>query len=611
MLKHVTYRSTSSLGRVSSDMTCRSSSLSPDTMSLKGDLPSPELPLKCLPVVSQDTMSLKDDPLSDTVSLKGDMSLKNFSPDTVSLHSTISFTSLATGRLSSRCSSTASLNEQQTTPVKVYLRSLRPDFEYKTMKLSTATTCRQLIVMLLTKFRLRHRDPNLFFVTMEVTVRASGGGAPSRRLLVLDDQARPAELQQCRPRGDARFSVGVRRGGLLRIHDSILMPGSQYKSLLVSYRTTAEELVQLLLNCYSNKENPNHYAVHEVNKNPYTDRPLRPDECPLSVQSEWPRASRQNYSFVLRRNVAYALSLKSRVSWRRSLDQSSTDTESEHEDHNTTITSLLSASSVSSALSISSDGSLSSSGSVTSNGSLSSSGSVSSNTSSSTCSSSSGVSSSSSTVASPFSSPLKKPLETSPSSSQPSPITHISKDLFYHTTSSSAPSKTPVPSKHITSSSMTTPTSTVAPVPVPRTILNTATLKLVNAKPLHPLPSFERCIVSTSSSEASCCNTNTTTVSSGVSTYSSTSTCLSSSPAISTSTSPSSASTKSTLTSSSPSITTTKSMLNCKEPRILPPPPPPPPPPSPPPTSPPSSPPPPLPLRRSSCCPNYENCFYI
>ncbi|KAK8720307.1 hypothetical protein OTU49_013421, partial [Cherax quadricarinatus] len=242
----------------------------------------------------------------------------------------------------------------------VYLRALRPDIEYKTMSLSTSTTCRQMIVLLLAKFRLRHRDPNLFYMTMEVVVRAPGGAAPARRLLVLDDHACPAELQQCRPRGEARFSVAVRRGGLLRVYDSVLMPGSQYKSLLVSYRTTAEQLVQLLLNCYSNKENPQHYILHEVNKNPYSDRPLRCDECPLVIQSDWPRASRANLSFVLRRNISYALSLKSRVSWRRSLDQSSTDTESEHEDHNTTINSLVSASSVSSALSTSSNGSLSS-----------------------------------------------------------------------------------------------------------------------------------------------------------------------------------------------------------------------------------------------------------
>lgn len=105
------------------------------------------------------------------------------------------------------------------------MRNMKPDIKYTTMSLSSSTTCRELVVMLLAKFRLRHRDPNLFYVRMEVVVRSPGGDAPARRLLVLDDHACPAELQQCRPRGEARFSVGVRRGGLLRVHDSILMPG--------------------------------------------------------------------------------------------------------------------------------------------------------------------------------------------------------------------------------------------------------------------------------------------------------------------------------------------------------------------------------------------------
>ncbi|CAL4073828.1 unnamed protein product [Meganyctiphanes norvegica] len=391
MLKHVTYRSTSSLGRASSDLTCRGQ-MSPDTVSLKGDLPpTPDLPIKSATLsrtpdsmmrykeqcMSPDTISLRS---PDTISLRDEGFER--SPDSFSLHSTLSFTSLAAGRLSSRCSSTASLNDNQTTPVKVYLRSLRPDIEYKTCPLTSATTCRELIAWLLAKYRIKHRDPNLFFVTMEVMVRGPGS-APVKRILVLDDNARPAELQQCRPRGEARFSVGVRRGGLLRIHDSILMPGSQYKSLLVSYRTTSEELTQLLLNCYGNKESPKHYAVHEVCKTPYGDRQLRPDEHPLLVQSEWSKKDKTNYSFVLRRNIAYALSLKSRMSWRRSLDQSSTDTESEHdiEDHNTTSASLFSASSVSSALSLSSNAS--------------------------SMSSSSGVSSASSSMSSPAQSPMK------------------------------------------------------------------------------------------------------------------------------------------------------------------------------------------------------------
>ena len=41
---------------------------------------------------------------------------------------------------------------------------------------------------------------------------------------MLDDDACPAELQACYPRGGSRFSIQMRRGGLVRVHDSVLMP---------------------------------------------------------------------------------------------------------------------------------------------------------------------------------------------------------------------------------------------------------------------------------------------------------------------------------------------------------------------------------------------------
>lgn len=69
-----------------------------------------------------------------------------------------------------------------------------------------------------------------------------------------------------------------------------------------------------MLNCYNSKESPARYAVHEVCEKPYSDRPLRRDEYPLLVQSEWPRALRPRLSLVLRRTAAYGIGLQPRVS---------------------------------------------------------------------------------------------------------------------------------------------------------------------------------------------------------------------------------------------------------------------------------------------------------
>ena len=56
-------------------------------------------------------------------------------------------------------------------------------------------------------------------------------GGAVRTLLVLDDDSCPAELQACYPRGGSRFSIQMRRGGLVRVHDSVLMPNVIHHSI--------------------------------------------------------------------------------------------------------------------------------------------------------------------------------------------------------------------------------------------------------------------------------------------------------------------------------------------------------------------------------------------
>ncbi|KAA0194505.1 hypothetical protein HAZT_HAZT005105, partial [Hyalella azteca] len=193
------------------------------------------------------------------------------------------------------------------TAVRIHLRQLRPDIEYKTIRMDTETTCRQLIEHLLQKLRLKHRDPNLFAVVLEVAVKGPGGAPPLKKRFLLEDSARPVELQQCRPRGEANFSVTMRRGGVLRVRDSVLTPGSHYKSLLVSYTSSAVEVVRLLLQCNNRTDDPRLFTLHESCSEPYHDRPLDSDDRPLQIQASWPKEKRDKYSFVLRRSLTQGL----------------------------------------------------------------------------------------------------------------------------------------------------------------------------------------------------------------------------------------------------------------------------------------------------------------
>ncbi|XP_052867837.1 uncharacterized protein LOC128273822 [Anopheles cruzii] len=204
-------------------------------------------------------------------------------------------------RSHSRASSYSSLNETipQTT-IKIYTACLRQDIEYKTLGISYDATSKSVVQQVLRRCKMRHRDPRLFYLTMEVTVRRPG----VKSLLELDDEARPALLQACHPKGDSRFCLQQRPGGLIRVHTSALQPNSQYKSLLISEETTSDELLSLLLSCYNSLEPVEQFSLYEVCPGQEYQRKLHPDDLPLKTQLQRQQKG-EIMHFLVRRNPNY------------------------------------------------------------------------------------------------------------------------------------------------------------------------------------------------------------------------------------------------------------------------------------------------------------------
>ena len=208
--------------------------------------------------------------------------------------------------LVSRASSFASLSlegaagqGQPRTPIKVFAKCLRPDIEYKTLNVSHQTDCRELIWQLLGKYKMKHRDPNLFYLTMDISIKRTG--IPLKRTLVLDDDSRPAELKSCHPWGECKFTLQMRKGaGLVRVYDSVLMAESKYKALLVSENTTVEEVVRMLFHCYGlDVERARDFCLFEQCQSQCYERRLNEKDRPAQVQSLWPTAGQ--FMFVLKR----------------------------------------------------------------------------------------------------------------------------------------------------------------------------------------------------------------------------------------------------------------------------------------------------------------------
>lgn len=135
----------------------------------------------------------------------------------------------------------------------------------------------------LLKFKMKHRDSNLFYLTMEIVIRKNG--IPIRSLIRLNNEACPAQLKACYPNDEIRFLIESKPGGLLRVYDSCLMSGSLYKSILVDTSTSVNELIQLMLNCYHSKDKASNYSLYVVDK--LGSYKLSGDESPLIIQEEW------------------------------------------------------------------------------------------------------------------------------------------------------------------------------------------------------------------------------------------------------------------------------------------------------------------------------------
>ena len=205
--------------------------------------------------------------------------------------------------LSSRASSYVSLADSgPKTTVKVYASCLRPDIEYKTLSIGNTTTSKSVIWQLLSKYKMKHRDPKLFFLTLEVVIQKPGRDGLTKKTLVLDDDSKPAELKNCNPWGECRFVLQQKKGGVVKVHDSILMEESQYKCLFISEETTVEEVINILLHCYGLEkvERAERYCMYEQCTTQRYHRKLHHDERPLHIQGLWHGPTQ--FCFVLKRS---------------------------------------------------------------------------------------------------------------------------------------------------------------------------------------------------------------------------------------------------------------------------------------------------------------------
>jgi hypothetical protein len=178
-----------------------------------------------------------------------------------------------------------------TNTIRSYATCLRPHLTYKTVMITQHTTSKQVILGLLSRFRMTHRDPKLFYLTMEVTINQTF------QTITLEDNSRPAEIISCNPWGGCKFILRSKTGGLVKIYDHHIRPDSVYKSILISSDTTVSDTLNMLWSCYP-QQDCQYLCLFAYYPDQDYETIIDGCQCLLDVMKAWEEGT--EYKFVVK-----------------------------------------------------------------------------------------------------------------------------------------------------------------------------------------------------------------------------------------------------------------------------------------------------------------------
>ena len=187
------------------------------------------------------------------------------------------------------CSSLSDTNSLDSIPssrtIRVYTACLRPHVAYNTVIISPQTTSKEVIMRLLSKFKMKNRDPKLFYLTMEVTV------SQTFHTILLEDISCLAEIISCNPWGGCKFILQSKPGVKVKIYDHQIRPDSVYKSIIISKETTVSDTLCMLWSCYPQLDCEN-LGLFEYSPSLGCERPLSGDQRLCEAMIAWREDSR-------------------------------------------------------------------------------------------------------------------------------------------------------------------------------------------------------------------------------------------------------------------------------------------------------------------------------
>ena len=159
---------------------------------------------------------------------------------------------------------------------------------YKSVKISSSTTVREVVQNVLQKYRMLDKDPTLFYLTLELRDNNPSQEGLTKKTLVLAMDNRPIEFSSCHTWFDCKFILRMKMGKEVKIFISVLDQDKEFTCLRISEDTTAEAAIRLLLNSFQMDRVPSgKYCLCEERLLMRYQRRLGRKEKVLQVQKTW------------------------------------------------------------------------------------------------------------------------------------------------------------------------------------------------------------------------------------------------------------------------------------------------------------------------------------
>ena len=186
--------------------------------------------------------------------------------------------------------------------LRIYTGSMLPEMEYKTVRVLPSTTALHLVTRLLDSFNLRHIDPYLFSIQLELGTEC--------HLLTLAPGDTLFSLLTCLPWACKPYKARLqaRPGGLLKVHCSCLLQACGVTSVKVACDSKVGQVLEVVMKTRREDRGGDENLV-EVSPDGRR-RILDAEERPLEVMQTWPSSG-------LRLEVEKNMEEETHLWWRR------------------------------------------------------------------------------------------------------------------------------------------------------------------------------------------------------------------------------------------------------------------------------------------------------